>query len=152
MMGLVLVVDDEESMGSLIKDDLQRRGIDVIAETTPEAAIQQLEKEDIDTVINDLIMPSMSGIELCSRVVDSHPDVPVIVLTAFGSLETAIEAIRAGAFDFVTKPVELDLLAISVERALRHQALQEKLQQLSQEVERARHLGDLLGESEPMRK
>ena len=152
MKRLVLVVDDEESMCSLIQDDLQRRGLDVIVTTEPETAIQRLESMDIDTVITDLIMPSMSGIELCTSVVDSHPDVPVIVLTAFGSLETATEAIRAGAFDFVTKPVERDLLAIAVERALRHRELQEKLLQLSEEVERSRRLGDLLGESEPMRK
>jgi len=152
MKRLVLVVDDEESMCSLIQDDLQRRGLDVIVATEPETAIQRLESMDIDTVITDLIMPSMSGIELCRSVVDSHPDVPVIVLTAFGSLETATEAIRAGAFDFVTKPVERDLLAIAVERALRHRELQEKLLQLSEEVERSRRLGDLLGESEPMRK
>ena len=152
MKRLVLVVDDEESMCSLIQDDLQRRGLDVIVTTEPETAIQRLESMDIDTVITDLIMPSMSGIELCRSVVDSHPDVPVIVLTAFGSLETATEAIRAGAFDFVTKPVERDLLAIAVERALRHRELQEKLLQLSEEVERSRRLGDLLGESEPMRK
>ena len=152
MKGLVLVVDDEAAMCSLIRDDLERRGLDILTETAPEAAIQRLDTMEIDTVITDLIMPSMSGIELCSRVVESRPDVPVIVLTAFGSLETAIEAIRAGAFDFVTKPVELDLLAIAVEKALRHRALQEKLMQLSEEVARARRLGDLLGESEPMRK
>lgn len=152
MKGLALVVDDEEAMCSLIQDDLRKRGLEVIAETAPETALQRLESVNIDTVITDLIMPSMGGLELCSKVVDSHPDIPVIVLTAFGSLETAIEAIRAGAFDFVTKPVELDLLAIAVERALRHRELQEKLQQLSEEVERARRLGDLLGESEPMRK
>jgi DNA-binding NtrC family response regulator len=152
MRGLVLVVDDELAMCSLIEDDLQKRGLDIIAETRAEVALQRLESLQVDTVITDLIMPSMSGIELCRRVADTHPDVPVIVLTAFGSLETAIEAIRAGAFDFVTKPVELDLLAIAVERALRHRALQEKVRQLSDEVGRTRRMGNLLGESGPMRR
>jgi DNA-binding NtrC family response regulator len=94
----------------------------------------------------------MDGTELCRRVAEKDPSIPVIVMTAFGSLETAVAAIRAGAFDFVTKPVEMDLLAISVERALEHRALEDRVKVLTQEVERSRRLGDLLGESEPMRR
>ena len=62
-------------------------------------------------MLTDLKMPGMSGTELCERIVANRPDVPVVVMTAFGSMETAVAAIRAGAYDFVTKPIEMDMLA-----------------------------------------
>jgi DNA-binding NtrC family response regulator len=145
----VVVVDDDSSMCELIEDDLRSRGIDVTTFTSPEQAVGEVEK-GVDLVITDIRMPGMTGTELCRRVAAQDSEVPVIVMTAFGSLEMAIEAIRAGAFDFVTKPVELDLLAISVDRALAHKALRDRVQALSEEVERSSRLGELLGESRPM--
>ena len=90
-------------------------------------------------------MPGMSGTELCERIVANRPDVPVVVMTAFGSLETAVAAIRVGAYDFVTKPIELDILALALERAVRHHLLQEKVKVLSEEVECLKRFDEMLG-------
>ncbi|MFQ5527000.1 MAG: sigma-54-dependent transcriptional regulator [Thermoanaerobaculia bacterium] len=152
MTSRVVVVDDEPSMSQLIEDDLGRRGIEVLAFFDPKEALGALDEEEVGAVLTDFRMPEMDGTELCRRVAEKNPAIPVIVMTAFGSLETAVEAIRAGAFDFVTKPIEMDLLAIAVERALRHRALEDRVKVLSEEVERSQRLGDLLGESESMRR
>jgi len=146
----VVVVDDEPSMCQLIRDDLIQRGLEVLTFSIPEQALGALDDETVGAVVTDFRMPGMDGTQLCRLLLERDPGIPVIVMTAFGSLETAVEAIRAGAFDFVTKPVEMDLLAIAVERALKHRELQQRVEQLSEEVERSRGLGDLLGESEPM--
>ena len=85
---------------------------------------------DFDVVVTDLNMRGMSGLELCERIVANRPDVPVVVITAFGSLETAIAAIRAGAYDFITKPVKIDALALALERAVQHRALRDEVKRL----------------------
>ena len=127
MSGHILIIDDDESMCQMLDTDLRRRGFKTTSHQTAEKAIGSLSKESVDAVLTDFNLPGMSGIELCTRIVANRPDVPVIVLTAFGSLDTAIAAIRAGAYDFVTKPVDLDLLVIALERALKHRALQEQV-------------------------
>ena len=85
---------------------------------------------DFDVVVTDLNMRGMSGLELCDRVVTNRPDVPVIVMTAFGSMETAVATMRAGAFDFLTKPFEMEQLVIAVERAAQHKLLREEVKRL----------------------
>jgi DNA-binding NtrC family response regulator len=92
----------------------------------------------------------MSGIELCERVVANRADIPVIMMTAFGDLKTAIAAIRAGAYDFITKPVELDILAVALNRAVTYRALQEKVKSLSQAAENIQCFEKLIGNSFPM--
>ncbi|MDA7979404.1 MAG: sigma-54 dependent transcriptional regulator [Pirellulales bacterium] len=148
--GRVLVVDDEASMCELLEADLRLRGFDVAWRTSAEEAFTLLRGESFDCVVTDLNMPGVNGIELCERIVAHRPDVPVIVMTAFGSMETAIAAIRAGAYDFVTKPLETQMLALTLERSVRHRRLQEEVKLLSEVVKQARQFGDILGESLPM--
>ncbi len=90
------------------------------AETRPSAreALERLHVADFDAVVTDLRMPGTDGLGLCREIAARHPDIPVLVLTAFGSYETAVEAIRAGAYDFLSKPVELDALAVGLTRAI----------------------------------
>jgi DNA-binding NtrC family response regulator len=151
MPGRVLVVDDDRDMCQLVECGLRCQGIESRWFTSPEAAWAALQSETFDVVLADLNMPGMSGTELCSRVAANFPGTPVIVITAFGSMETAVAAIRAGAYDFVTKPIEMEVLAITVDRALKHHALQEKVKVLSQEVESSQRYDELLGESPRMR-
>src|SRR6185369_11622516 len=92
--------------------------------TDPAEALEMVRATDFDTVLTDLNMRGMNGLELCERIVAARPDVPVIVITAFGSLETAVAAIRVGAYDFITKPLEITGLTLAVERAARHRALE----------------------------
>ena len=83
-------------------------------------------------MVTDLNMPRLSGIDLTRQIVDSRPDLPVVLITAFGSMESAVAAMRAGAYDFVTKPLEVDALALLLQRAVQHRALREEVQKTSQ--------------------
>jgi two-component system response regulator HydG len=152
MEGRILVVDDELSMCQLLETDLRLRGFEPVSRTSADEALQLVKEADFDVLLTDLRMPSMTGTELCERIAANRPDVPVVVMTAFGSLETAVAAIRAGAYDFVTKPIEMDLLALTLERAVNHRQLQEQVKILSEAVEYAEPFGEMIGASPPMQK
>lgn len=148
----VLVVDDERSMCELLEADLSLREFDVSCFTSAEEGFQGLGRDRFDVVLTDLKMPRVDGIEFCRRIVANRPDIPVIVMTAFGSMETAVAAIRAEAYDFVTKPVEMDVLALTLQRAVGHRQLQEQVKVLSEAVERTAKFDELIGESPAMQK
>ena len=152
MNGKVLIVDDEISMCDMIAKHLKIREFEFESCTSPVEAIEEIRSGDFDVVLSDVNMPGMTGIELCQRSHQSRPDVPFIVMTAFGSLETAVEAIRAGAFDFVTKPIEMDLLFMSLERAIEHRRLHQTIKQLSEEVDSVKGFGEIVGKSPVMQK
>lgn len=150
MPGRVLIIDDDRSMCEMLEADLRMRDFECVWTTVPRDALQMLHDSAFHVVLTDLQMPGMNGTELCERVVANRPDVPVVVMTAFGSLETAVAAMRAGAYDFVTKPIELDLLALALQRAVRHHTLQERVKTLSQEVASLKRFDEILGTSPPM--
>jgi two-component system response regulator HydG len=150
--GSVLVIDDERSMVELLQADLALRGFKVIGFTSAAEALAALPASDVQVVLTDLNMPGFNGLQLCERVVANRPDIPVVVMTAFGSMETAIAAIRAGAWDFVTKPVEMELLAVVLDRAIKHHNLQEEVRRLSDKNPVADHFEELTGSSPVMQK
>jgi DNA-binding NtrC family response regulator len=146
----VLVVDDDAQMNALLRDRLVHRGLDVETACGADEALERLAVDHFDAVVTDVRMRGRSGIELCERVAADRPSVPVVVITAFGSLETAVAAIRAGAHDFLAKPFEIEELAFRLERALEHHRLSEEVRRLREQVVR-REPGDaLLGESSAM--
>ncbi len=145
--GRILVIDDDQALCELLEEDLSRRGHRIWTALKVTDARKLLHQQDIDVVLTDLNMPGTSGIEFCAELHSNRPDLPVVIMTAFGSLETAIAALRAGAYDFVTKPVDLDLLSISLKRALQHRHLQEKVRLLKEQVRRQQPDDELLGES-----
>lgn len=151
MRGRILIVDDKKSMCQTLEADLRLREFETAWFTSPHDALEELKHREFDVVLTDYRMPGMSGTELCARVVSNRPDVPVIVMTAFGSMETAIEAMGAGAYYFVNKPVDFDMLALTLERAVRQRELQEQVKILSHAVEQSKRFGELLGSSQPMR-
>lgn len=148
--GRILVIDDDRALCELLEEDFSRRGYRFWSALNVTSAREILHQQEIDVILTDLNMPGISGIDFCAEVHDNRPDVPVLIMTAFGSLETAIAALRAGAYDFVTKPVDLDLLAIAVDRALQHRQLQEKVKLLDEQVRRQVPDDDLLGDSPAM--
>ena len=152
MKGHILVIDDERSMVDLLQTDLGLRGYRVSGFTSATAALEAIPTTDAQVVLTDLHMPDFNGLQLCERVVANRPDIPVVVMTAFGSMETAIEAIRAGAWDFVTKPVEMELLAVVMDRAVQHQNLQEEVRRLSDKLQPADGFEALIGTSSVMQK
>jgi two-component system response regulator HydG len=152
MNGRVLIVDDEQSMCELLESALSKRGYETAWRTSADQAFEVLDGKDYDLVLTDLNMRDMTGLELCERIVASRPDVPVVLVTAFGSMDNAVAAIRAGAYDFITKPVEMDALALVVERAIQHRTLKEEVKRLRQAVDATRSFDDMIGDSPAMRK
>jgi len=150
MKGRVLVVDDDKSMIELLGERLRKRQFEVITAQNAAEARVALDGAAPDVVVTDLNMPGQSGIQLCEWVVTNRGDTPVIVITAFGSLDTAIAAIRAGAYDFITKPFEIDVLAIALERAIRHRELRHEVKRLRSLLDATRGMSELLGESPVM--
>jgi two-component system response regulator HydG len=147
----VLVVDDDQAMCSLVEAGLARYQFQVTWKTRADEAFEILNHSDFDVVVTDLNMRGMSGLELCERIVANRPDIPVIVITAFGSLDTAVAAIRAGAYDFLTKPFEMPALRIALERGVQHRTLRDEVRRLQRAVTESRRVGELLGNSLAMR-
>ncbi len=152
MKGKALIVDDDRSMCAMLDEALARRGFATTSCTSAQDAFQLLETADFDVIITDLNMSGMNGIELCGRIVANRPDVPVVVLTAFGSFDTAVAAMRAGAYDFITKPVEIDALALAMDRAVQHRALREEVRRLREVVDASHHFGEIIGASPTMKR
>lgn len=119
-MAKVLVVDDKEMMRDSVATILGRRGHSVAVASGGEQALERIAEKRPDAVVTDLQMPGMSGLDLLAEIRKVHEDLPVVFMTAYASVETAVEAMREGAFDYVTKPFGGDELGISVERAIEH--------------------------------
>jgi two-component system response regulator AtoC len=148
----VLIVDDDASMCELLAEGLGRRGFSVTWRTSPGEALSLLRSEDFDAVVTDMSMKDMSGLELCEKVVAACPDTPVIVITAFGSMETAIAAIRVGAYDYITKPFDIEQLMLSTRRAVQHRTLREEVTRLRRILSESRQFEQIVGASEPMKR
>jgi DNA-binding NtrC family response regulator len=147
----ILFVDDDVDQCDLMHTLLSREGFDVRATTSPHEALDILAREDVKFVVTDLGMEEMDGVALCERILCVRPDAAVIVSTGRGSMDAAVAALRAGAIDFLTKPIDTRKLAIVLERARKHH-------ELSREVEQLRRAlavdvpSTLVGSSAPMRK
>jgi len=126
----ILVVDDEQETCDLLQMVLEREGYKVTTSTSAQRALELVGIEDFDLVLTDLSMPEMGGLELCERVLGTRPNVPVVVITGQGSLESAIGAIRVGSYDFITKPVDPKMLVMTVTRAIQHRSLEEEVKRL----------------------
>jgi two-component system response regulator AtoC len=147
MNGSILVVDDDFDTASLFADGLRRRGLNVSEVFSGKRCLQRLSEQHVDVVVTDIQMPEMNGIELCNQVRELHPDVLSIVVTGYGSMDNAIEAIRAGAYDFITKPVKIDALAIAISRALEHLSLKRDVLRLRQTIGSGTPVGLIAGTS-----
>jgi two-component system response regulator HydG len=139
-------------MCDILDAELRARDFDATATTGAEDALRRLSEGDFDLVLTDINMHSMNGVELCRQIVESREHLPVIVMTAYGSMELAVGAIRAGAYDFVTKPFEMDEIALTLERALKHRALRDEVKRLRSVVADSQKFDDILGTSPPMKK
>ena len=126
----VLVIDDERDTCELLEMALTRQGMQVTTSTTAQAGLEAIASRDFDVVLTDLSMPDMNGLEVCERIMKEKPDVPVVLITGHASLDSAVSAIRAGAYDFVTKPIENKSLGVVVARAVQHRRLREQIKQL----------------------
>ncbi len=146
----IMVVDDEQSMCDFLEIILLRNGYRVSCFTDAFAAVSSLETESYDLVISDLKMPSMSGLELLRTVKKKTPSTETIMITAFASTTTVIEAMKNGAFDYISKPFKVDEILLTVEKALKNSQLQRENLRLRQELEKRFGFDNLIGKSPPM--
>ena len=129
----ILVVDDDDSLRRVLQVQLEQDGYSVVTAASAQQAFSLLQLRAYDLVITDLRMPGLSGIEVLKQVKSQYPETVVIVLTAFGTVETAVEAMKAGAYDFLTKPVHPEELSLVVARALDHLRLIEEVRALARQ-------------------
>jgi two-component system response regulator AtoC len=151
MGGRILVVDDDADGAAMLRGSLRRRGYDLEVVRSGEEALAWLVGRQIDVVIAHLRMTGMSGLELCVALRERHSDIATIVVTGDGMLESAIAAIRAGAYDFVPKPIEPESLVIAIERAVAHVTLRRELRELQVAVDAQRPIPNIIGDSVAIR-
>ncbi len=149
--GAVLVVDDDADMREMVHDLLRDRGHHVSTAGSGPEALKCLGEADYQVVLSDLRMKGMEGITLLSEIKRTFPDVSVILMTAFGSVETAVEAMKHGASDYLPKPIKKDELIRVVERVIREAALRREVGRLREEVRKEYRFHHILGKSKPMR-
>ena len=148
----ILVVDDDRVMCQLLFDLLLEDGYVAEMAYDAESAIEKQRNSRFDLIITDLMMPKMKGIELVRRLREINGSAAVLLITAFGTIESAVEAMRAGAYHYVTKPFHNDEILIHVKRALEQQHLQKELKRLRTEVQARDRFQNIIGQSETMQK
>lgn len=153
--GYIAVVDDDPEMRSLIEDFLHKH--DYIVHSFPAGGAlldflksQTSEAQNIELVISDIQMPQINGIELTAKIKELNPELPVILVTGFGSIESAIQAMKNGAFDYITKPFKLNEMTIHIERALSYYRLHHENKILKGELSRTYQKGSMVGKSKSM--
>ena len=147
----VLIVDDDAAMRQMLVSLLRERGLAAADAASAELALERLREAEYGAVLSDVKMPGCSGIDLVGEIRRLRPETPVILMTAFGSIDSAVEAMRAGAYDYVAKPFDPDTLLLTLERALERRALEAENWRLRRAVDRTASFGDLVGQSPAMR-
>jgi two-component system, NtrC family, response regulator AtoC len=147
MKRTVLIVDDEQNMQAVVRMILEDTGHEVISADSGETALPHLQNHNLDVILSDLKMPGMSGEEFVTRCRKERPDVPVIVITAHGTIKSAVTSIHAGAADYLTKPFEPEALEISVHNALKLRDILRENQQLKAAVTQALPKRSMIGNS-----
>ncbi|MCD6532411.1 sigma-54-dependent Fis family transcriptional regulator [bacterium] len=147
----ILVVDDEESICQLLEVMLSEEGYWVRTATSYDEAMKLFETDQFDVVIADIMMPDVDGLTLLKDVKKVDPEIPVILITAYASLGSAVEALRYGAFDYITKPFKMDQIRYAVKRALETRALRRENRILKRELRRESDLSKFIGVSDAVR-
>jgi len=143
----ILVVDDDQSLRRVMKMQLEEAGCDVLLASDGADAWEQIAQCQPALVITDLRMPRVSGLELLRKIREEHLDTTVIMITAFGSIDNAVEAMKAGAYDYVTKPINFDALVLVVKRALERQSLLEEVRNLRSALDERYGFESIVGRS-----
>jgi len=146
----IVVADDEESVRWALKKALERSGYAVLTVADGQAAVETAERVKADLVLMDIKMPTVDGLQALSLLRDRHPETMVIIMTAFGSLQAAVEAMKRGAYDYITKPFDFEELTLLVQRALEVKALTQELNRLKAQLRDRQDLDEIVGTSQGM--
>ena len=147
----LLIVDDDAAMRQMLESLFREQGYAAETADSVDTAAARLREREFDVVLSDVKMPGRSGIELVGLLRKLRPETPVVLMTAFGSIDSAVEAMRAGAFDYLTKPFEPEAVLFSIERALERRVLEQENRDLRRALDRTSAMGDLIGRSPAMR-
>ena len=150
-MSRILVVDDDRDMEQMLVEFIASRGDEAVGCNSAGKAMSLLQEQPFDIVLTDLKMKAMDGLELLRSIRPRYPNLRIIIMTAFGSIETAIDAIKLGAFDYLTKPFKMELVAFTLDRALKDLARDEENARLRKELQRHNSFQRIVGKSKPMR-
>jgi len=147
-MSKILVIDDQRSIRNTLKEILEYEKNQVVTAQTGMEGLELLEKEKFDIVLCDIKMPEMDGIEVLQKVMDKSPEMPVIMISGHGNIDTAVDAIKKGAYDFIEKPLDLNRLLITIRNAVERKELVVETTVLRRKVSKTY---EMIGESEPIR-
>ncbi len=147
----ILVIDDEPILRESLKVALETSGYDVLTARTGEEGLESFQKENPDLILLDHWLPGMNGDEVLRRIKESHPDLPVIVMTAQGSIELAVSSMKMGAFDFLVKPFELDQIEAVVKKGLERTRLKKEVEWLRAQYQERFRSGGIIGVSRKMK-
>ena len=148
----ILVVDDEESIREFLEIMLKKEGYEVATAEDGAKAKELLSRRSFDMVISDLQMPHVTGMELLKYVKDNHADMVFMMITAFGTTESAVEAMKIGAYDYLTKPFKIDEVRLNIQNALRSKNLEVENRVLKKELTREYSFQNMIGNSDVMHK
>jgi DNA-binding NtrC family response regulator len=148
--GTILVVEDDAAMRTMLREALEDDGYAVEAAAGGRAGVERVRQGGIDLVVSDVKMPDLDGLDMLREIKAVSPSPHVITITAFGSIDTAIRAVKLGAFDYITKPFDVDQLILSVQKALAERALRSEVARLRDEVQRSYRWGNIVGRSAAM--
>lgn len=146
-MAKILVIDDQRAIRSTLQDILEMEGHAVVLADDGVKGVEAFAAEAPDLVLTDIKMPAMDGMEVLDKIMQSKPDCPVIMISGHGDIDTAVESIKKGAYDFIQKPLDLNRLLITIKNALEKGALVNETKVLKKKVA---HTYDMIGDSEPM--
>jgi two-component system, NtrC family, response regulator HydG len=146
----VLVIDDDGAHAEAASESLSRSGYECTVATSGTEGVRRLEKDDYDVVLTDLVMRDLSGIEIVRKVKSSRPETEVIVMTGYPSYETALEAMDEGAYDYLNKPIDLNILRAKIRKALEKQKLVRSNVELKRQLDKRYGFEGIIGGSEPM--
>ena len=127
----ILIVDDDEAIRELLKEFFQDLGYEMTGAANGAEALTVISQHDFDCIISDHVMPDMNGLELLERLREQRKKVPFLMITGYPTIETAVDVMKRGAYDYITKPLQLEDVRIKVERALHTKGLEKSLKKLS---------------------
>lgn len=146
----ILLVDDDENLRWVLQTQLEQMGYNVSAAADAMEALAEIERNTPSLVITDLKMPGISGMDLLDRIRADYPEIPVVLMTAYGTIQSAVTAIRSGAYDYLTKPIDYDELSLVVTRVLDHFRLVEEVKVLRTSLDRKYGFDNIIGQAESL--
>ena len=150
-METILIVDDEKNYRLVLEALLAPEGYEIVTATNGVDALEMVREGDIDLVVTDMKMPGMTGMELLESCKKVKPEIPVVMMTAFGTIEMAVEAMKKRAFDYITKPFQNEQLKLTVKKALENYRLIKENRMLNQALSERFRFDNIIGKSKPMR-